>query len=275
VGLAVSAEPSSIVRAPSFLDFVTAVNHVTAGRRLELTMQIIEPDAAADTYRDWWAERRFGVMIVPDPITADPRIEVLGRTHAPAVVLGPQDGTNELAFVHLNEREAAGSLAKYLVELGHRTIAVVTAPARMQRTVTRVEALRNVLAERGSSLVHKATEATPEEAAVVTRDLLAGPRRPSAIVYDTDQMAIAGLDVARRSGLHVPWDLSIVSCSDSALCRLATPTITTLPTPMCELGLAVGHAVLAVLDGGVDINTVVRVGGLVVRGSTGPASLPG
>ena len=95
---------------------------------------------------------------------------------------------------------------------------------------------------------------------------------PSAIVCDTDQMAVAALDVARRSGLQVPWDVSILAGNDSAFCRLATPAITTVPMPLAELGTATGLAVLAVLDGEQDISTLLPVGGLAVRGSTGPRS---
>ena len=53
-----------------------------------------------------------------------------------------------------------------------------------------------------------------EEAAAATWNLLNAAQPPSAIVYDTDSMAVAGLDVARRVGLRIPWDLSILACND-------------------------------------------------------------
>ena len=107
---------------------------------------------------------------------------------------------------------------------------------------------------------------------MATRRLLTGGRAPTAIVYDSDQMAVAALDVARRTGLAVPWDLSVVAGSDSALCRLATPSITTLPSAQRELGTATGEAVLAVLDGDLRARRELQIGGLAVRGSTGPRS---
>jgi len=83
---------------------------------------------------------------------------------------------------------------------------------------------------------------------------------------------VAALDVARRTGLAVPWDVSIVALSDSALCRLATPSITSLPSVQAELGTAVGEAVLTVLDAQGAPVRLIEVGGLAVRGSTGPRS---
>ncbi|RHA44627.1 LacI family transcriptional regulator, partial [Cellulomonas rhizosphaerae] len=60
--------------------------------------------------------------------------------------------------------------------------------------------------------------------------------------------------------------------SDSTLCRLATPSITTLPSAQAELGRATGEAVLAVLDGDLKVRRDCAVGGLAVRGSTAPRS---
>lgn len=270
VGLAVSGEPGSFARAPGFLDFVTAAGTVLATRGLSLSLQVVVGSEAAGAYRQWWAERRFDVVIVPDALREDPRVEVLRRVHAPTVVLGTLEAAEGLGCAWFDEVEAADRLAAYLVALGHQCVAAVTAPEALQQVSHRRTALERAMTERGGSLLHRPTGATAEEAASVTRALLTEADRPSAIVYDTDQMALAGLDVARRCGLSVPWDVSIVAATDSELCRLATPALTTLPGPMPELGEAAAAAVLAVLDGDTEARRPVRRSGLLVRGSTGP-----
>lgn len=273
VGLALSRGVGTIAQATSFMDFVTATQDVVASRGLALTLQVVDTsDAAADTYRAWWAERRFDVMIVADVLTHDPRIEALRRMRAPVVILGPRQVAHGLACVWFDEAESFTRVATYLLELGHRNVAAVTAPAALHRTRVRVDALAAAIGGQGGTFAHETTNATAEEAAAATRRLLTAPVPPTAIVCDTDQMAVAALDVARRSGLRVPWDVSIVAGNDSAFCRLATPAITTVPMPLAELGTAVGLAVLAVLDGEHDISTLLPVGGLAVRGSTGPRS---
>ncbi|GEA88729.1 LacI family transcriptional regulator [Cellulomonas cellasea] len=273
VGLVLSRGAGAAAHATSFLDFVTATQDVVAQRGLALVLQIVDSaEAAVTTYREWWAERRFDVMVVTDVLTQDPRVEALRRMRAPAVVLGPPSVAQGLASVSLDEDEAYTRVANYLLELGHHDVAAVTAPATLHRTRLRLDALGRAMDAVGGRLVHEPTNATPEEAAAATRRLLTAPVPPSVIVYDSDQMAVAALDVARRTGLEVPWDLSILAGSDSALCRLATPSITTLPLPLGDLGTAAGEAVLAVLDGTADIERTVPIGGIAVRGSTGPRS---
>jgi len=271
VGLVVSTGVGGVSSTASFLDLVTAIQDVFADHGYALLLKVVDSvDAAVATYRTWWAEHRFDVMIVTDVLSQDPRVEALRRLRAPAVVVGPPPAAQGLTSVHLDDEEAYDRVATYLIGLGHRAVAAVTGPPELQRTQVRMTALRRALESAGGSLAGMPTDAGPEEAAAATRQLLTAPERPSVIVYDSDQMALAALDVARRLGLDVPWELSILAASDSPLCRLSTPAITALPSPLRELGTAVGQAVLAVLDGKTGTSQVVGVGGLAVRGSTGP-----
>lgn len=273
VGLVLHRGPGTSAQASTVLDFVSATQDLLVEHGLALLLQIVDtPEAAVETYRAWWAERRFDVMIVTDALTHDPRIDALQRLRAPAVVLGTAAAAPGLAHVSLDETGSFTRVADYLLELGHRRIGVVTAPLALHRTQVRLETLGRVVERAGGSVVHAATSATPEEGAAATRRLLGASDRPTAIVLDTDQMAVAALDVARRSALQVPWDLSILAGDDSALCRLSTPSITTVPVPSADLGAATGRAVLAVLAGDRDVAVTVPGGGLAIRGSTGPRS---
>ncbi len=58
--------------------------------------------------------------------------------------------------------------------------------------------------------------------------LLGSAEPPTAILYDNDVMAAAGLGVAQRMGVSVPGGVSIVSWDDSALCELMHPALTAL-----------------------------------------------
>ena len=262
-----------VAQATGVLEFVVSLQEVLATRNLALVLQIVDgPEAAVALYGEWWAERRFDVMVVTDVLAEDPRIDALRRLRAPAVVVGAGQSDVDLAAVTLDDGEAFRRVGRYLLELGHRHVALVSGPKALLRTRARVGALSTALDAAGGVLAHEATGGAAEEAAVATRRLLTGGRAPTAIVYDSDQMAVAALDVARRTGLAVPWDLSIVAGSDSALCRLATPSITTLPSAQRDLGTATGEAVLAVLDGDLRARRELQIGGLAVRGSTGPRS---
>ncbi|MFJ9787673.1 LacI family DNA-binding transcriptional regulator [Amycolatopsis sp. NPDC101161] len=106
-------------------------------------------------------------------------------------------------------------------------------------------------------------------AEAVRRVLLADPR-PTALLCDTDSLAVAALVAARELGLSVPRDLSVVSWDDSDLCRLVRPTLSAVRRPLAELG-ALAASMLRDLVAGEDVGDVCASRPrLVTRGSTGP-----
>ena len=271
VGLVVTDRPGTLARDPAFLDLVAGARTVLAERNLTLVVQLVDAaDDAAATLRRWWAERRFDVVVVPDLLVDDPRVATLARVRAPSVFIGPCPGPETPVAVWFDEDRIATGVLSSVAGLGHSSAALVTGPLTLDATKARVDALLRAGREHGVRVMHTACDSAPEAAAAATHALLTGRRPPTAVVYDDAESAVAGLEVARRCGLRVPWDLSVVAIGDSPLCRLASPPVTVVPLSLTALGAAAGRAVLGVLDGETPARVAVPPGGLVLRGSTCP-----
>ncbi len=109
-----------------------------------------------------------------------------------------------------------------------------------------------------------------EPSAEALRRLLTADPRPTALLCDTDSLAVAALVAARELGLSVPGDLSVVSWDDSDLCRLVRPALSAVRRPLAELG-GLAAAMLRDLVAGEDVGDVCASRPrLVTRGSTGP-----
>ncbi|VVJ25082.1 regulatory protein [Amycolatopsis camponoti] len=103
------------------------------------------------------------------------------------------------------------------------------------------------------------------------RHILTARPRPTAVLCDTDSLAVAALAAARELGLEVPRDLSVVSWDDSALCSLVRPALSAIRRPLVELG-GLAASMLRDLIAGQDVGDVwASRPRLVTRGSTGPA----
>src|SRR3546814_18654020 len=93
-------------------------------------------------------------------------------------------------------------LLRYLHALGHRRIVHVTVPAELEHTVLRTRALQTFAAEhRLEDAETLTTDYSAESGASMTRMLLSRRQRPTAIVYDNDVLAVAGLGVAKEMGV--------------------------------------------------------------------------
>jgi DNA-binding LacI/PurR family transcriptional regulator len=90
---------------------------------------------------------------------------------------------------------------------------------------------------------------TRERGAEETRRLLAGPTRPTAILYDNDLMAAAALSEAQRMGIDVPADLSILAWDDSLLCEMVRPALTALHRDIAGAGARAAHSLVQLAAG--------------------------
>ena len=96
-----------------------------------------------------------------------------------------------------------------------------------------------------------------------------GHERPTAIFCFNDEMAFGVLEVARRHGIRVPEDLSVVGFDDIRFSRHMDPPLTTIAQPMREIGEGTVRLLLDILSGKTIVPTSVTLPHrLIVRGST-------
>lgn len=110
-----------------------------------------------------------------------------------------------------------------------------------------------------------------EPCADTVRRVLATHPRPTALLCDTDTLAVAALAAAGELGLAVPRDLSIVSWDDTPLCRLVRPALSAISRPLAELGSLAVSLLRDVVDGSPAGDVCASRPRLITRGSTGPA----
>lgn len=271
VGLVLPAGGGTFAGEDRLLQFVTGLQTALAARRVGTLVHIADDaEAAAEACARWWAEQQVYAVVLPDVRQDDLRIHRLAELGIPAVGLdGPT--TTPTAMVWADDGPAFANLADYLLSLGHRRMARVTGRPELAVTRVREEAFTAAARRGGATVENVAVSAGAGLGAVATRRLLQAADRPTAIVFDDDEMAISALDVARRLDIDVPWELSIVAGADSSRCRLAIPSLTALTRNLRDYGGATGALLLDLLDGRPATHRRLDPPALTVRGSTAPA----
>ena len=250
---------------------IAGIQAELAGRGFGLALQLVA-DLGEETrvHRRWSAERRVDGVLICDPRVDDPRIAEVRRLGLPAALIAstPDDG---LPGAWCDDVGWTLELADHLAGLGHVRVARVSGPPGMVHTAIRDDTMARACAERGMALTIVRADYTGSAGAERTRELLRGRERPTAIVYDNDVMAVAGLGVAGELGLAVPADLSIVACEDSPLCQVVGPPLTVIRRDIAAYGGLAVEQLFAALDGEVRPPVRAESGRLEVRRSTGPA----
>jgi DNA-binding LacI/PurR family transcriptional regulator len=113
------------------------------------------------------------------------------------------------------------------------------------------------------------TDYSAESGARATRKLLSLPDPPTAIVFDSDLLAVTGLGVAQRMGFAVPDDVSIVGWDDSLISQVVHPPLTAITRDLTGFGGTAARQLLAAIDGEATEDVQTVRGELTIRGSTG------
>ncbi|MBB6121693.1 substrate-binding domain-containing protein [Nocardiopsis algeriensis] len=276
VGL-VLARPSRLLSAePFFMEFIAGIEERLAERDMSVLLQLVTTaEAEEEAYRRWAESRLVDAVAVVNPAVDDTRPALLRELRLPFVVAGAHEGSDAPA-VYTDNTAPVREVLSRLLELGHRRIARVSGPAQLLHTRARTEALAEGCREAGlPAPVVLEGDYSRESGARRTAELLGLDHPPTAVLYDNDVMAVAGLDTARELGVAVPGRLSLIAWDDSTLCRLASPTLTAMSVDVHRYGTSVAEAALECADGHPATERWSPTARLVSRGSTGPAPAEG
>ena len=269
-GLVLARPARSLALEPFFMEFIAGVEVELSSRSVALTLQLVEdPRQEIEVYRRWWGEHRVDGVLVVDLRVDDPRVDELVRLGLPAVIVGGPLENRALPAVFHDEATVVVDAVQYLVALGHTRIAHVTGVSDFVHTRQRSEAFRRVTADLGLVADTVETDYSSEQGTRATRKLLSLPDPPTAIIFDSDLLAVTGLGVAHGMGFSVPDDLSIVGWDDSLISQVVHPPLTAITRDITGFGAQAARHLLAAIDGEAtgDVETVV--GELTTRGSTG------
>lgn len=154
--------------------------------------------------------------------------------------------------VILDDEGAAQLATEHLLALGHTDIAMVSGPVQAQTATRREEGF--VRAMSAARIRRRPTWTiksgyTPEKGREAARDLLAKPRRPTAIVVANINAALGVLKAARESKITVPEELSVVAIHDTWLATTTFPELTTVRMPLYQMGREGVRQLIARLSG--------------------------
>ncbi|MFD0022427.1 LacI family DNA-binding transcriptional regulator [Streptomyces sp. NPDC058382] len=270
VGLALCRPARLLGMEPFFMELISGIESELSPRGCALLLQVVsDPSQELEVYRRWWGEGRVDGVFLADLRSPDPRIEGVAGLGLPAVVIGHPSAAGPLPSVWSDDAAAVRDTLTYLTALGHRSVARVAGLPGLNHTGLRDRAQREVCARLGLGepvIVH--TDYSGEDGAHATRRLISSPQRPTAVIYDNDIMAVAGLSVAQEMGLDVPGDLSLVAWDDSQLSRVVRPPLTALSRDIPAYGGHAARTLLALVADGAADGYEDAAARLVPRGST-------
>jgi len=201
--------------------------------------------------------------------------QLLVGFRSPYVLTWSLDESGHHHCVGFNNREVGARVARYLYDLGHREIAVISGfSAHNDRARDRITGAREALLARGIALVPQRVVETSfsiQGGREALRAVLTAALRPSAVICGNDILAQGAMIEAQALGIDIPGQLSITGVDDMELSTHLPPGLTTVRIPTDEIGRRTAQHIVARLNGEKAEKRTELAVELIVRGSTAPA----
>jgi DNA-binding LacI/PurR family transcriptional regulator len=249
-GLVLARDPRTLGFEPFYMEFVAGLQSELSRRGYALLLQLTATSSdELELYPRWWSEQRVDAVVVVDVRVGDARVAALEELGLPAVFVGDPSVTGGFTTVWTDDATAMTSAVGRLVELGHRRFGRVAGTPGLSHTRVRDLAFRQAVAAEGLSgeIVH--ADFSDVAGGHATRELWHRAEPPTAIVFDNDLMAIAGLSALTELGVSVPQEVSLLAWDDSALCTITHPMMSALSHDVMAFGAHVGRRTFALLEG--------------------------
>lgn len=273
IGLVLGYDPQLLSAEPYIMRLISGLGSALEERDYSLLVRMsMDDDDEVSILEDWIATGNVDALLLLNLEIGDPRIELMkNNPQMPCLALADSSLTSGLPTLMSDDAAASGTMIRHLALFGHKNIARVAGPEELGHSYIRDAAFSEITTELGMRYRCLHTDYTPETGSEATKRLLSFPEHPTAIIYDNDVMALAGLGVAASQGIKVPEEISIMSWDDSFMCTAAYPNLTAMGRDVVDTGKQAAGLLLKLIDG-------ERVGHLMegpyelrARASTGPA----
>jgi LacI family transcriptional regulator len=235
---------------------VLAEHHYDLQQELQVARQLVEHGVDA-------------FMLVG--IDHDPRLFALLEDHdCPFVLTWGVDTSGRHSYIGFDNRAAAYEVARHVVGLGHKRIAVLSAPLEgNDRGRERLAGFRAGVADAGLAepAIEHARIALNDAADAMVK-LMSRKPRPTAVLATNDVLAVGAMMACRKMGIAIPEDVSVTGIDNTDLGATQTPGLTSVRTPIMEIGQSAAQQLVARIEARGPVESRAMSFELVVRGST-------
>ncbi|EIE50657.1 LacI family DNA-binding transcriptional regulator [Salipiger aestuarii] len=279
IGHVIPISTSHEMMNPVFGDFIAGASETYLAAGYDMTLTLSGDADEADNYRRLKAKGNVDGIIVHGPRISDGRIPFLTGLGMPFVVHGRASQTRQpYSWIDMDNTGAFCRAASFLLDLGHRRIALLNGLETMDFAHRRELGYLKALAARGVApdpALIRGEEMTEPYGYRAARDMLALETPPTAFLVSSLISAIGVRRAIHDAGLRMGHDVSVLSHDDD-FSYLSNgrdlPLFTATRSPVREAGrLAAEMLLRRIADPGLPPETRVLEAQLIIGDSTGPA----
>jgi LacI family transcriptional regulator len=201
-----------------------------------------------------------GVLVSPSSETKNfDHFRRLQKSGIPVVVFDRDCPGLEADKVLVDDYFGAFQAVEYLIGTGCKNIAHLGGPLNLSTTDHRLQGYLDALEKNNIQVNKEYIVHVPgfnhKDGIKPTKKILELKKRPDAIFAYNDNIAISAMHIAKKIGLKIPEDISIIGFDDEPHSNFITPSLSTVWQPVYSMGMLSARILLSHLN---DKNTDLK-----------------
>lgn len=267
---------------PFFSKMVKIIEEETQKKRYSMELRHVESyEDEVDIAMELVKEKRLrGIIFLGGYFShSEEKLEKLGVPFVFGTVGAPPENISRASYsdVAVDDFKESKKMTDYLIELGHKDIAIIAAePGDLSIGKLRLAGYSEALRKKGipvkDELIRKVTDNSDtysmENGYQATKQLIESGERFTAIYAIADSLAIGAIRALQDAGLRVPEDISVAGYDGIELGDYIMPRLTTLRQPVEEMARQTIKLLFHIISGKEEHQHIVYAGELVEKEST-------
>jgi LacI family transcriptional regulator len=268
---------------PHFSDFIAGAGEVYNRRGYDMLISVVNADAEKAVYENLRRNRRVDGVIVHGPRVVDERMDLLRKLKLPFVVHGrTNDAEDSYSWVDVNNRRAFHRAAKYLLDAGHRRIALINGWEYMTFAAKRRQGWKRRCANTAStpdpSIMISSEMIEPTGHDTMKRFLELG-NPPTAVLCSSVLTAIGATRAMHELGVKPGRDVSLIAFDDClsfpALGERASLAMTAMQSSIRLAGKHCANMLIDLIEKKTGPRNLLLEAEFLIGASTGPVPQTG
>lgn len=269
---------------PFFSNMIQIIEEETQRNKYALVLRHVEAqEDEVDVALELEKEKRLrGIVFLGGKF--EHSAEKIGKLNVPfifstiGVNFADQIGKVAFSNIAVDDRTESEKMTEYLLELGHRRIALITEKSERPIGRLRMEGYRAAYARRNLSVAENLICYVQEEIEhysmengyLTAKKLLESGQEVTAIYAVADSLAIGACRAVHEAGKRIPEDISVAGYDGIEMGEYYNPKLTTIKQPVEEIAKKTIRLLLDVIAKRKEHQQIVFPAQLVERESTGP-----
>lgn len=185
-------------------------------------------------------------------VPASEHLEMIEKFNTPCVLVGQQSQIDSIPSVHLDNVTASYEAVTYLIQKGHRCIAMIRASGDTSVGGDRYQGYRQALVDAGITLREDwvvESGFSVGDGSDAMRRIMDSRSQPTAVFCSTDWMAVGAMNYLTDNGLRVPEDVAVFGFDNSFIASIVRPKLSSVEYSGTEIGMTATRFLIKLIKG--------------------------